>query len=221
MKSDRIEFLLNRYYSGEISPDEYEELISAFKEFGNLTPELEIERRILFAIESCEPVMPDDLEKKLTEAIDEKRRKSNNIIKIIFSGAAAAVVLICLTIGVFRNSNKGLSDSEYIAGNSITHRESQNTTPKTAVYAESAVITETAETSTTATAKTDEMVKTDLSRHKKESLITEISDEELDNAVQTVDDALLNVLSCIHMAQNEVVESLENIQINKTTDFNI
>ena len=43
----------------------------------------------------------------------------------------------------------------------------------------------------------------------------EINDEELVKAERIVDESLLNVLSMIQVARNEVVESLDDIQPNK------
>lgn len=197
----RIKFLIDKYYSGEISPDDYEALLSALKEVGELTPELDAEREILLAIESCEPIIPDDFEKKLTDAIEKKHRRSSNIIKIILSGAAAAVMLIFLTIGIPNSSNNAKHSIE----SSIAHREVRN-----AAISETARIKESVETT-----------KTDTSEIEDKSVVTEISEEDLNNAAQIVDEALLDILSNIHMAQNEAIESIESIQISQTTDFKI
>lgn len=214
MKPERIRLLLESYYSGDISPKDYETLLSAIKEAKNLPPELEAERRMLLAVESYEPTIPDGFENMLSEAIDTRYRKSNNIIRMLLSGAAAAVVLICMTIGMFNSENKDLPDSEYIAESPTIGRKdelgdkpSKGGTP--------------ADFKTTSnTEKTRLEAKTTSPGIKEEVVIT-INDDELDNAEQIVDEALLNVLSTIHMAQNEVIESLDNIQIFPTTNPNI
>lgn len=56
MDADRIKKMLDKYYSGDILPEEYQILISALTEADELIPELEAERRILLAIDSCDPL---------------------------------------------------------------------------------------------------------------------------------------------------------------------
>lgn len=214
MKPERIKLLLESYYSGDISPTDYETLISAIKEENNLPPELEAERRMLLAVESYEPTIPDGFEDMLSEAIDKRLRKSNNIIRMLLSGAAAAVVLICVTIGMLNSDNKDLPDSEYISESSTIVRKDdlgdkllEGATPadfKTTSNTERIMIE----------------AKTTSSIIKEEVVIT-INDDELDKAEQIVDEALFDVLSTIYMAQNEVIETLDNIQILPTTNPNI
>ncbi len=202
------------YYSGEISSDDYKALLSLLKEARDLSPELETECRIFLAIESCEPVLPNGFEKNLTDAIDKRFRRAKFFKKIIWEGIAAVILLICVFIGTFNHVNKELSATkEYVAKNSIATEKIEGIAMSGATSSEEVSISVNS-LENTPTEKT--------SLHTiEESVITEINDEEFDNAVQTIDEALLNILSNIHMAQSEVEESLESIEINKTTDINI
>lgn len=214
MKPEKIRLLLKSYYTGDISPKDYEILLSAIKEAKNLPPELEAERRMLLAVESYEPTIPDGFEDMLSEAIDKRHRKSNNIMRMLLSGAAAAVVLICVTIGMLNSDNKDLPDSEYIAESSTIGRK-DNLGDKPLKGGTPADFKTTSNTE-----RTMIEAKTASSIIKEEVVIT-IDDDELDKAEQIVDEALLNVLSTIYMAQNEVIESLDNIQILPTNNPNI
>lgn len=214
MEQNKIEYLLEKYYSGEISPDDYEKLLSILKEPRNLAPELEAERRILLAIESCEAIMPDGFENELAEAIDKRYKQVYNLRRIIWEGAAAAVVLICVLIGTIISGNKELCDTtELVSATSITQEEADGIAMSRADESGEAVMSvKYAEDASNVMASSHII---------EESVITEISDEELDNAVKTIDAALLNVLSEIQMTQNEIVESFESIEINQTAVINI
>lgn len=203
MTLDKIKLLLESYYSGEISPEDYEMLLSSMKEIDDLPPELENERRILLAVDSYEPVMPDDLEKKLSESIDKRYRKTNNILRVLLPGVtAAAAVLICVTLAIHDLGDKDMPDLEDIANSTIGHKEETHTTlPTVGTIVESGIKAESAE-------------RTVSSEIKKETVIPEINDKELEKAMQVIDESLLNVLSMIHLAQNNVAESFENMQIN-------
>lgn len=203
MTLDKIKLLLESYYSGEISPEDYEMLLSSMKEIDDLPPELENERRMLLAVDSYEPVMPDDLEKKLSESIDKRYRKTNNILRVLLPGVtAAAAVLICVTLAILDLGDKDMPDLEDIANSTIGHKEETHTTlPTVGTIAESGIKAESAE-------------RTVSSEIKKETVIPEINDKELEKAMQVIDESLLNVLSMIHLAQNNVAESFENMQIN-------
>ena len=52
MTPDKIKLLLESYYSGDISPDDYEILLSTMREAKNLPPELENECRMLLTVDS-------------------------------------------------------------------------------------------------------------------------------------------------------------------------
>lgn len=212
MAPDKIKLLLESYYSGDISPEDYETLLSEMKEAKGLPPELEIECRILLSVDSYEPPLPEGLEKMLSKAIDSRYRKAHNRLRILFSAAAAAVVLICMTIGMLDFGNKGLPDSEYIAENTIRQKDVSGTALQIAGTAEENEIT----TESVETESAEEKV---YSESKEESVIPEIDVEELDKATRIVDESLLNVLSMIHIAQNEITESLENIQITQRTNL--
>ena len=54
-----------------------------------------------------------------------------------------------------------------------------------------------------------------------EYIVPEISDGDLEKATQIVDTALLNVLSAIHISQNNVAECIESVKIKQETNFNI
>lgn len=197
MESDRIKILLDKYYSGEISPNEYEILLSALKEYGGMTPELEAERKMFLAIESCEPIIPDGLEKRLEKAIDRRQNNISRIVKIFISGSSAAIVFLCITIGIIHYGNKELSESEFITKVSVANTEK---TVESAKMAE-----------TTGLNPTEE----------EETIVHEISDVDLEKATQIVDAALLNVLSAIHISQNNVAECIESVKITQETNFNI
>ena len=51
--------------------------------------------------------------------------------------------------------------------------------------------------------------------------IVQTSSEDFSDEAQIVNDALLEVLSNIHMAQNDVIESIESIQVTPSTNLNI
>lgn len=210
MTPDEIKILLESYYSGDISPDDYVTLLSEMKEAKDLPPELENERRILLSVDSYEPTMPEGFEKMLSAAIDKRYRQTHNALRISIS-AAAAIVLICITIGMFKFGNNGLSDPEHIAGSCVTQKES----PGYALQPTGAAGEIEATTEFAGMKSADKRSSSEL---KEESAIAETDDEELDKAERIVDESLLSVLSMIHLAQNEVAESLENIQTNQRTD---
>lgn len=214
MTPDKIKLLLESYYSGDISPDDYEILLSTMREAKNLPPELENERRMLLTVDSYEPVMPDGLEKLLDEAIDKRYGKLHSTLILLFSGAAASVLIICITIGMLKLiSNKELPEAEYIAESAVGNKEPlSDTSPATGTVAEFEIISEAVETKSAEKAVS--------SKIKKEYAVQEMSDEEIDKAAKIVDESLLDLLSTIHETQNEVAKSLENIQTNHTTDIN-
>ena len=214
MTPDKIKLLLESYYAGDISPDDYEILLSTMREAKNLPPELENECRMLLTVDSYEPVMPDGLEKMLDEAIDKRFRKSHNTLIMLLSGAAAAVLIICITIGMLKLiNNKDLSDSEYIAESAGGHKEPlPDALPTAGTASEFEKISESIETKSA-----DKAVPL---KSMEEYAVPEMSDEEIDKAAKIVDESLLDLLSTIHEAQNEVAKSLENIQTNHTTDIN-
>lgn len=200
MTLDKIKLLLESYYSGDISPEDYEMLLSSMKEIDNLPPELENERRMLLAVDSYEPVMPDDLEKRLSESIDKRYRKTNNILRVLLPrAAAAATVFICVTLAILNLGDKDMPNSEDIANSTMGYKEETRTTFSTVGTNEGSGI------------KSESAESTVASEVKEESVNPEIDDKELEKAMQLVDESLLNVLSMIYIAQNNVAESFENI----------
>ncbi len=104
MRKDEITVLLDKYYSGNISPKEYKELISALEGSSALPPELEAEREMFRAILSCEPEMPIGLESRLEKAIDNRSRRVSGFIKAFASIGVAASLVLCITFA-WRHTN--------------------------------------------------------------------------------------------------------------------
>lgn len=202
MKLNGIKDLLDRYYSGDISPDDYEILLSTLKECGELTPDLEMERRMLLAVQSCEPVMPEGLEKRLELAIDRRSKRFGRIMKILFTGVAAASVLLCVYVASLRNVGEIPLDSSLVAEVTIVQGTVEEATSEK--LADSAEKIHTAKPISTA---------------QPPQVVNEMSDEELERAAQIVDDALLAVLSSISKSQEEAVKSVESIKIDQESFF--
>lgn len=213
MTLDKIKLLLESYYSGDISPDDYETLLSMMRQKKDLPPELENERRILLTVDSSGPIIPDGLEKMLDEAIDKRYGKPHNTLIMLCSRSAAAVLVICITIVILKFiDNNDLSDSKYIAERVIEHKESLwDTLPTVGTSSEFEIISESVESKSAEKAVP--------SNRKEEYAISEINDEDLDKAAKIVDESLLDLLSTIHEAQNEVAESLENIKTTHRTNI--
>ena len=175
METDKITALLNKYYSGDILPLEYQSLLSALKDDIELPPDLETEQR------AGNP---------LNKAIDRRTKRAKHILKLFLTGSAAAVILICITVASYRYDNKAMPNSELAANVSVVE-ESSN----------SGIMTESIENENTG--------------------IVQTSSEDFSDEAQIVNDALLEVLSNIHMAQNDVIESIESIQVTPSTNLNI
>lgn len=106
MEADRLKILLGKYYTGDILPNEYQSLLSALKDSDELAPELDAERRMLLAIESCEAEEPEGLEDRLVMAINNRCKWRRNFLRMVYSGSAAAMVLIIFAIGSYlKDSN--------------------------------------------------------------------------------------------------------------------
>lgn len=190
METDKITALLNKYYSGDILPLEYQSLLSALKDDIELPPELETEQKMFLAIEAYAPLVPEGLENRLIKAIDRRNKRAKHILKMFLTGSAAAVIMICITVASYRYDNKAMPNSELAANVSVVE-ESSN----------SGIITESIENENTG--------------------IVQTSSEDFSDEAQIVNDALLEVLSNIHMAQNDVIESIESIQVTPSTNLNI
>lgn len=216
MTKAEIKIMLDRYYSGDISPEEHETLISELKDI-RATPELETERKMLLALASCEPVIPEDLEKRLVNAIDKRDRRSHHIIKTVLSSAAAAIVLICITFGMPGDSNSRLANTECATRNHLSRHKT--------TFAETEEAKETMGAMQTTVSKDNTTIVKTKKRHlqkvKDESSITDTRNNELDIASQKVDDALLDIIAGIRISQNEIAESMEDIHINQEIDLNI
>ncbi len=211
MDLEILKILIDRYYSGDISPDEFEVLLSAFKENICLPPELENERRMFLAIESCAPVAPDELGKKLAEAIDRRQKPVVKIIKNFIVGSSAAAILIGMLLVGIRYSHPEHPQKNYMAETLITGKttgaiqtiadSTKTTSPKIAI----------AESVTTESALIC----------KKSISSANINDENLDIAARGVNEALMNVIEGINISRNDIADCMENIQINRKTDLNI
>lgn len=117
MEVEKIKRLLDLYYSGDITPEEYVTLRAAMIEDDpEQHPEVDQERAIFQAIESLEPVMPDGLESRLIEAIDRRGAMRGHWIKVFVTGVAAAVAVLILSITFVLRFESGRSDmSDFIA----------------------------------------------------------------------------------------------------------
>lgn len=228
MDTIKIIRLLDRYYSGEISPEEYETLISFFKKTKDLTPELEAERRMLIAIETCEAVMPYNFEERLHHAIDRKLNRRRVLKKITLFSSAAAVLVICLTIGVRFSRQVTLQPESvtenvdnfqlsYIAQNSDP--EKTTATPLIEVMPQTMSPAKTKETYPTGNAPQTTVAherKKRVTHKEKLSYSDELTDEDVEEAGK-IDAALIEALSGLRGKQNMVLESIENIKINRIT----
>lgn len=199
MEADKLKILLGEYYAGDILPNEYQFLLSALKEADELSPELDAERRMLLAIESCEAAEPEDLEDRLVMAINNRSKKRRNFLRMVYSGSAAAIVLVVMTIGMRVHDNKSVYDSEPIATSSVASNTcGTNETLDTGNSANATrVISETQGVSTSHSASSKDFAK----------------------SVQIADEALLDILANIHLAQTEAIDAMENIEISQTTDY--
>jgi len=201
MEADKLEILLGKYYSGDILPDEYQNLLSILKDVGELTPELEAERSVLLAIESCEPSEPDGFEDRLIEAINHRSKKRRLFLRMVYSGSAAAIALILITTGLYIHDNKTINNSEPIAKISDSN--------------------EVVRTNETLEKKGTVNVIQVISVAQKNPSSCHNAKKELEKSTQIVDEALMDVLASIHLAQNEAIDAIDNIEISQTTDYNI
>lgn len=215
MELKEIKFLIDKYYSGGISPDEYESLISSLKTVDELPQDLEEERRMLFALEGCEPIIPENFENRLIDAIDQRDKHKNSIIKKFITRSVAAAILICVTIGLFLYENKEVSHSELIAD--VAPSQSSVFEPFETVKMVNQIDT-LRNTDTNESIKSTNGIQANI---KEESISTEISEDDLEQAVHIVDEALLSVISGICMSRDKAVGYMEEIQINQKIEFNL
>lgn len=201
MEVDRLKILFDKYYSGDILQNEYQSLLSELKESDELAPELDAERRMLLAIESCEAAEPEGLEDRLVMAINNRSKRRRNFLRLVYSGSAAAIVMVVITIGMHIHDNNSIEDSEPIA--------------KISVVTNACVANETLETESSANATQVKSVTRGI------SISHPDSSKDLAKSFQIADEALLDVLANIYLAQTETIDALDNIEISPTTDYNI
>ncbi len=201
MEADRLKILFEKYYTGDILPHEYQYLLSALKESDELAPELDAERRMLLAIESCEAAEPEGLEDRLVMAINNRSKRRRNFLRMVYSGSAAAIVMVVMTIGMHIHDNNSIDDLESIANISVATN--------------ACVANETLETESSANATQVKSVTRGI------SISHPDSSKDLAKSFQIADEALLDVLANIYLAQTEAIDAMENIEISQTTDYNI
>lgn len=202
MEATKLKLLIDKYYSGDILPDEYQTLLSSLKKNAELTPELNAERHILLAIESCQPSEPEDLENRLNAAIDHRNRRRYRMLKVAYSISAAAIVLIFIMAGMFFHENRSIYESEQLTKVSIPNQTcgiQETIEPKEPIGVNQ---------------NSSVMLRNPAS-------YSSISDEELENSAQIVDEALTDILVSIHSVQNDIIEIMDNIEISQTSDYNI
>lgn len=112
---DKLKELLDSYYSGDISPEDYRILLSAMEGNDQVSAEMKMEQKMFEAIESYSPSVPLELEGGLLNAIGKNCRRKNRILKMVYSGSAAAVILICIAFGVIHHGHKEANDMNAIA----------------------------------------------------------------------------------------------------------
>lgn len=198
MEVDRLKILIEKYYTGDILPNEYQSLLSALKESDELAPELDAERRMLLAIESCEATEPRGLEDRLVMAINNRSKRRRNFLRMVYFGSAAAIAMVIMTIGMHIYDNNSIDDSEPIA--------------KISVASKACVANETLETENSANATQDISVTRGIATSHP------ASSKDLAKSIQIADETLLDVLANIHLAQTEAIDATDNIEISKTTD---
>ena len=202
MEESKIKILLDKYYSGDILPDEYKTLRSSLNENVKLSPELDAERKMFLSIESCQPSEPKDLEGTLIAAINHKARKKLIIAMLTYSGCAAAIVLIFVMVGMYLCENRDITGSKQIANVSVSHQ--------------SVDVQEAVETEVPVNVRQISPV---MRQHTSSHSWT--SDYELEQSAQIVDDALTDILTSILSAQNDAIEIIDDIEITQTSDLNI
>lgn len=116
MDTQRIKQLIERFYAGETSPEEYRELEEIFASDAELPQWLETERKVFNALKMSEPAIPVGLEERLEEAIDRaaSRRKGIRPVHWLAVGSAAAAVVLCVSFAL-RMSDMNRVESDYIA----------------------------------------------------------------------------------------------------------
>ena len=202
MEATKLKILLDKYYSGDILPDEYNTLLSSLNENIELSPELDAERKIFLAIESCQPSEPKCLEKRLIAAIDHRVSWRHRIAKLAYSSSAAAIVFIFIMVGIYFNEDKSIDETKQIA--------------KVSISTKTVDLQETIETEEPAGERQPSPV-----MQQNPYSYSFISEYELEQSAQIVDEALTDILASIRSAQNDAIEIIDNIEISQTSDYNI
>ncbi len=182
MEVEMIKKLLDQYYSGEISPLDYDMLRSASETADEFPPEIRKELVIFRTIESSDIAVPDDLEERLIHSIDRKANVNRSWVKVFYSGVAAAVAVVVLCVTVI-NKFSGLREP---APDFIAERVASE--PDSAIW---------------------------LLEAETDTLTEMISDEELEIRINTVNNALRNVLSGISNQSRNTVERVNEIRIKQ------
>lgn len=120
MNYEYIKDLLDKYYRGETTPAEDQELSEFFLSATNLPEELEDDRRLFAALADAESFgsAPADLDSKIMKVIDASiameypaHRKSGRLIRRIFIAVSAAAVIALLMLIPLRIGNSGVNSS--------------------------------------------------------------------------------------------------------------
>lgn len=205
MEVEKIKELMERYYSGDILPDEYNTLKETLLNSNKLTPELEIERKAFAFIDSWEPAEPIDLDRKISQAI-QSRKKQKLRHKFVYLFSSAAAVLILCTIGFnISKYRANMPKDENLSISSTNISIEKNETEISNNYPANP---EANQISTVSTGKVISQLK-------------QPESEEIIKAGKTIDDALMDILLNIQISQNEAIETIENIEINNSIDTNI
>ena len=235
MDATKIRHLFDLYYSGDITPEEYESLLSFLKEARDLTPELEAERRMLMAIDACEAVMPDNFEVRLHTVIDRKAKRLRMFKRVAIYSSAAAVLLICLATGIHFSHQVTLQPESvaesvdnsqliYIAQNTARKKSTDSHIidglPQTLATAQPNMASQADEASQARVVSQNKVTTVRKKRvpvKVKQAVSETLTDEDMEEAAKIIDAALINALSGLRGKQDKVVESIDNIKINQIT----
>ena len=109
--------------------------------------------------------------------------------------------MVVMIIGMHNHDNNSIDDLESIANISVATN--------------ACVANETLETESSANATLVKSVTRGI------SISHPDSSKDLAKSFQIADEALLDVLANIYLAQTEAIDAMENIEISQTTDYNI
>lgn len=133
MKNEYIELLLNKFYSGETSPQEEEQLTEFFRQ-ENLPEKWDKDKEMILALSDYAPEVPQQLEQKMSAFIDSLEKSSSvnkktyPIRKLWYSIASiAAVALLVIGLGIWNSSPKK-TNKQLLADTFQTPDEAQEAT---------------------------------------------------------------------------------------------